>query len=71
MNEEERRQYFLVRAVVQILSGALIGALIWALVPDSGALHLLPAGIGCVVSIPMVAASYGLINGTTRRPEGE
>lgn len=58
MNREERNRYFLVRAAVQILSGALIGSLIWVLVPDSGALHLLPAGIGCLVSLPLVVASY-------------
>ncbi|WP_400160436.1 hypothetical protein [Arthrobacter sp. BPSS-3] len=57
MSEEKQRQYFLVRAAVQVLCGALMGALMWSLVPDSGALHLLPTGIGLIVSLPLVAAA--------------
>jgi hypothetical protein len=71
MSREEWRRYFLVRAAVQILTGALIGSLIWALVPDPGFLHLLSAGIGFAVSLPLVAAAYDLTNGTSPRPEGD
>lgn len=51
-------RHALVRALTQIMTGALIGALLGALIPEAGGLYLVPLGIGCVVSIPLLVAAY-------------
>ena len=55
------RTHALARALTQILSGALIGELLSALIPGAGALHLFPTGIGFVVSIPLLVVAYGQV----------
>ncbi|MEC5181521.1 hypothetical protein [Arthrobacter sp. CG_A4] len=48
----------LARALTHIISGALIGALMGTLIPGSGVLYLIPAGIGCVLAVPLLVAAY-------------